>query len=329
MKRSLVMLAGEFDPLKFKVAGAFLSEKLDGVRCLWLPSTRYKKFKTIPFANTARDDRDYECSGLWTRRGKIIVAPNWFLDQLPLDVPLDGELFAESAGYQGTVSAVRKLEPVDPEWKNIRYSLFDIPSYRQFYLAGQIREGGRAGEPAYEVKFGWDWGSEFRTSPYYEPKRFNEVQTVLGKIENENVGRLPQLQLPHSTDAALEVVYSQLAQVVARKGEGVMLRQPHSVWTPNRSPDLVKVKPLDDDEGTVVGFVPGNGRWEGMVGSLSVEWKGKRFDCGGLTERERVLDSNGQSKHFPPGTLVTFSYNGLTNDGIPRFPRYFRKREVE
>jgi DNA ligase-1 len=354
-KRSLVMLADTYDPLKFKPNGSYVSEKLDGIRALWLPFTAGHAFKTIPWANTARDDRDYVCSGLWTRRGKPIMAPPWWVESLPMDIPLDGELFIGRNLFQDTMSVVRKLDPIHEEWERIKYHVFDIPSYSQFFTTGQIREGGRAGDPAYEVFFKISWAAMFRevaTSKFWPVRRFSDNYSLLLKLHQESKDStwvpVKQSVLPATHDAAENGINELLSVVTDMKGEGLMLRRPHSIWEPKRSPDLVKVKPLLDDEAMVIGYTYGKGKFRGMVGALRVRWNPVNsqgpviFDLSGLTEREReLLNSNQESiameregeyteesvsRHFPIGSVVTFQYNDVTKDGLPRFARYYRKR---
>lgn len=55
-------------------------------------------------------------------------------------------------------------------------------------------------------------------------------------------------------------------RVVALGGEGLMLRQPESEYAAGRSPTLLKVKPLDDAEATVIAHLPGKGKFAGKLG---------------------------------------------------------------
>ena len=100
MSKISVLLANKWmgnDP-----SGYWMSEKLDGVRAYW-DGTR-----------------------LLTRNGNVIHAPKWFLSSLP-KIALDGELFAGRGAFQTTVSVVRKQQPVDSEWRTVRYEVFDAP----------------------------------------------------------------------------------------------------------------------------------------------------------------------------------------------------------
>jgi DNA ligase-1 len=95
-----------------------------------------------------------------------------------------------------------------------------------------------------------------------------------------------------------------------------MLRESGSFYEGNRSCTLLKVKSFLDNEAVIVGHEPGKGRHKGRLGALVLEWNGKRFNAGtGLSDAER---------NNPPaiGQKVTFAYQELSTDGIPRFPVY-------
>jgi DNA ligase-1 len=107
-----------------------------------------------------------------------------------------------------------------------------------------------------------------------------------------------------------------LAEVEKIGGEGIMLRESGSFYEGNRSCTLLKVKSFLDDEAIIVGHEPGKGRHKGRLGALVLEWNQKRFNAGtGLSDAER---------NNPPviGQKVTFAYQELSTDGIPRFPVY-------
>ena len=115
---------------------------------------------------------------------------------------------------------------------------------------------------------------------------------------------------------------ARLAAVLDAGGEGLMLHHGDALYLPGRNPGLVKLKPHDDAEARVIAHLPGRGKYAGMVGALLVERAdGARFRLGsGLSDAER---------REPPavGDLVTYRHNGVTVNGLPRFPRYLRLRE--
>lgn len=86
------------DPRRYLV-----SEKLDGVRALWDGTT------------------------LRFRSGRVVAAPAWFLAALP-KTPLDGELWTGRRRFDALSGAVRRTEPVDAEWRLIRFHVFELPA---------------------------------------------------------------------------------------------------------------------------------------------------------------------------------------------------------
>ena len=110
-------------------------------------------------------------------------------------------------------------------------------------------------------------------------------------------------------------------RIVRLGGEGLMLRQPESAYEPGRSPTLLKVKPYDDAEATIIAHEPGKGKFAGKLGALRVRTDdGREFSIGsGLTEADRESPP-------PVGTVITYRFHGLTAKGLPRFPSYLRVR---
>ncbi|CAM5225563.1 ATP-dependent DNA ligase [Alishewanella longhuensis] len=102
-----------------------------------------------------------------------------------------------------------------------------------------------------------------------------------------------------------------------------MLHHQDARYKTGRSADLLKLKSYQDTEAIVIGYRPGKGKYQGRVGALIVRTpEGKEFAIGsGLTD---VL------RQTPPeiGTVITYRYNGYTNNGIPRFARFLRVRET-
>ncbi|MGH8503238.1 MAG: DNA ligase [Gammaproteobacteria bacterium] len=114
---------------------------------------------------------------------------------------------------------------------------------------------------------------------------------------------------------------ARLEAVVTAGGEGLILHHRKARHRAGRSDDLLKYKPYDDAEARVIGHTLGQGKYDGMLGALIVERPdGLRFRLGtGFTDGERAN---------PPaiGSWVTYRFNGLTPDGVPRFARFLRVR---
>lgn len=101
--------------------------------------------------------------------------------------------------------------------------------------------------------------------------------------------------------------------VVAHGGEGIVVRDAQGC--------CYKRKPVQDDDGQVVGYTQGKGRYSGTIGGLVLKLR---------SGRELRLSSglNRKIRQQPPaiGAIVQFAYSGLTSSGLPRFPRMLHER---
>jgi DNA ligase-1 len=124
----------------------------------------------------------------------------------------------------------------------------------------------------------------------------------------------------HSQCKSVDHLRNYLKEIESYKGEGVMLRQPESMYVAGRSSTLLKVKTFHDMEAKVIGHEKGLGKHKNRLGALQVELtNGIKFSVGtGFSDAER---------EDPPkiGSIITFRYQELSNDGVPRFPSYIRE----
>lgn len=248
------MLAQKYND-RLDPTGMWFSEKLDGVRAMYINGKFY------------------------SRNGHQFAVPRWFVDAMPANVELDGELYTKRGDFQHIMSIVSKRRPVDAEWRSIKYMVFDIPrtdipfEQRCLKLTQIVRQN---------------------SSPYLE------------LVVNERVKSRRHLDMVHR-------------QIIAKGGEGVMLRVPRSYYQSTRSRDLLKVKKDMDDEAVVLGHLPGSGRNASRMGKLVVKWKHSKdtFHVGtGFTDRQR----DSYKRLFPRGTVIKIKFNGFTGRNKPRFP---------
>jgi DNA ligase 1 len=132
----------------------------------------------------------------------------------------------------------------------------------------------------------------------------------------------PQLAaVEQFTLATPQALMQRLEAVVRAGGEGLMLHRADAPYTTGRSDLLLKLKPQQDAEAVVVAHWPGKGKHLGRVGALQVRTpQGVEFALGsGLTDEQR---------QNPPkvGQVVTFTYRGMTSQGVPRFATFLRLR---
>jgi len=126
------------------------------------------------------------------------------------------------------------------------------------------------------------------------------------------------------------------------------IRAPDVHWTPRRTTSLLKYKPFNDSEAVIVGFVAGKegkqGNVLGKIGALRVRWREVQFEIGsGMTMAERELADDARDyatahfgevlpdwcdgRHLKRGQTVTFKYRELSDDGVPKEARFWRRRE--
>lgn len=113
-----------------------------------------------------------------------------------------------------------------------------------------------------------------------------------------------------------------LKSVEEKGGEGIVVRDGSLSYYTGRDNNSLKVKSYTDEECEVVGYNDGQGKYQGMVGSLSC-----KMDNMKVIKIGSGLNDN-QRKHPPIiGTMITFKYYGLTSKGNPRFPVFLRVRD--
>ncbi|BGP42545.1 hypothetical protein JCM10449v2_006557 [Rhodotorula kratochvilovae] len=236
-------------------------------------------------------------STLWSRVGNPFAAPPSFTSKLPKGHQLDGELFIGRDRFDETSGIVRSMQ--SPRWDEIRYMVFDIPS-----LASQ----------PFELRL----SALTELFPRADPATSTSESAAELNPREEGVVRVVE----HEMCEGWEHLERRLGEVRAQGGEGLMLRQPGSTYVHKRSTSLLKVKTFYDAEARVVGYEPGKGKYEGLLGALQcVMQDGKTaFSVGsGLTDARRA---------DPPaiGSIVTYRFQELTKAGVPRFPTFVGER---
>ena len=173
--------------------------------------------------------------------------------------------------------SVVRRQDKNEQWKNVRYLVFDAPA-----------QGGRFED---RLDFLKDGAAVWKNG--YLQIHPQELCRDVAQLREE------------------------LRRIESLGGEGLMLREPGSLYVAGRSATLLKVKTFHDAEATVIGHEPGRGKHSGRLGAVVATLpNGKQFSVGtGFSDRER--------ENPPPiGSLIQFRYQELSDGGIPRFPSY-------
>lgn len=202
-----------------------VSEKLDGVRAFW------------------------DGQSLRFRSGLAIAAPDWFTAGLP-KTPLDGELWLGRGRFDELSGTVRKKLPVEAEWRQLRYMIFDLPG-----ATGSFAE------------------------------RAQRIKTLLTEAHQPWLQAVAQTQSPQAAG-----LRAWLKQTVQDGGEGLVLHRANARWSPGRSDALFKLKPMPDEEARVLAHLPGKGRHAGRMGALLLALPdGQQFALGtGFSDAQRA-----------------------------------------
>jgi DNA polymerase/3'-5' exonuclease PolX len=312
MTKIPVMLAKEYqkgmsgnkkDASEFKdpPIGWYQSEKFDGYRALF----KY-------------DEDGKGC--FYSRAGKIFRCPKWFLDSLPPynilgDNILDGELWAGRDNFQ-MMGTVRKKEPIDEEWMDIQYQVYDVVTSCETLFKDRIKIMKKI---ISFTKNRWWILKKDGTIPY----PMNNVDCPVHMTKQTKVTSYKQMDRYYK-------------EIIKEGGEGIMLKHPLTSYIDGRNSYLLKYKPSFDREAIITGYKEGNGKYKGMLGGLICKPlinhdtymtidkdEDHVFTLSGMDDAIR----KNYKKTHPLGTIISFECSGYTEKGVPRFGRYIRSRD--
>lgn len=285
------MLAISFDEKKIRFP-CLCQPKYDGVRC------------TI--------SEDSEGIHIISRKGKPYKIPHleeWANEHRDL-LPLDGELYNhKELTFQEIVSAVKRISEITPK---IRYVVYDKP-----------------------VK-----DEEFS-------KRWNQLLIsgipTMGDIDLHNKRNLDKRPIPtvYLSDFAycknMDDVWKCHEKWVSQGYEGAIIRNYDGLYEFGfRSNNLIKLKTFDDAEFEIADVVEATGRDAGTA-VFVLYLHGHEGE--GITEENTFKAKPQGSRELRKeyfentdkiiGKLVTVQYQGLSDDGKPRFPSAITIRDYE
>jgi hypothetical protein len=350
LKREFLQLADHYKTDKSNVAGWFISEKLDGTRCFWDGGvSRGVPTEEVPWASiidpkTGKRKAKIKpvATGLWSRYGNPIIAPDEFLNLLPC-CPLDGELWAGRGNFQLCRSICGGDTP-DPRFmEHIVYAVYSSPPLASIFATGEIANANMVCSIDYIACEHWlnqrlSAKSEKNAAVpvprhclrddyrYLPPDRpfSEEVRFLAENLDNGPESKCylhQQTKLIDIPEEAAGQVEAFLQKVLDRGGEGVVIRNPDALWTPKRHKGILKYKPYQDCEVSVTGFTSGRetdkgSKHLGRIGALITDYKGKRLEISGLTDIER---------EFASGEMGVFA---SANPGVD-MPTWFQGRRFK
>jgi DNA ligase-1 len=224
---------------------------------------------------------------MWSRAGKVFT----FLHELAAELQetlsegdyVDGELYVHGWSMQRVARAVKKRRdaPGNDDTTKLEYHIYDRP--------------------------GLTTGLE---------DRFNNDKTMAKILEADGLCKI----CPTYFVGSPEDLGNFEAGFIREGYEGAMIRNRNGIYKwKHRSIDLQKVKRFEDDEFIIVGGEEGVGRATGQVKFLCETADGKEFGVRPVGENS-VRENMWEKLDQLIGCHLTVKYQGLTDDGIPRFP---------
>lgn len=207
----------------------YVSEKLDGIRGYW------------------------DGKQLLTRQGNIIKSPTWFTQHWP-PLPIDGELWIGRGKFQSALSCTSKHKPEEEPhkscWSNLRFMMFDLPSY-----------------------------------PGTFEQRVIQMRSLISQHPSTYLAMIKQVQLKNN-----KALDDKMNLIISAQGEGLMLHLASAHYKVGRNSALMKLKRHQDAEATIIGHTEGKGKYLGKLGALEVETaQGITFKIGsGLSDEQRA-----------------------------------------
>ena len=230
---------------------------------------------------------------LWSRKGKMLDVPTEIKEELGKILQegecTDGELYRHGWGFQRIASAIKKR---GTDTSGLHYYIYDNPVLN---LSFKERFMSRWCDAAT-----WEMAS---------------VENPLSVPETERIKIVPTIQV--LTKDALGLMESRCIEVGF---EGLMVRNLSGLYQfKNRSYDLQKVKQFEDAEYEIIGGKEGQGRESGMAIFKCKTDSGIEFDVRPKgTMEERAMMWKNLASYI--GKPLTVKFQGLTDDGRPRFP---------
>ena len=147
-------------------------------------------------------------------------------------------------------------------------------------------------------------------------KRLEKINSWLNKNPNKSIKIIPQKICKNESE-----LDDYLNELINKKAEGIMLKNPNLEYFNGRNENILKVKKFYDEEGLIIDL---NYSKEGKFKSLKLKLEnGIIFNLGGGF-------SDIQRKNPPQiGDIVTFKYYDLTKNNKPKFASFLRVRKKE
>lgn len=286
-----LMLAQDDEDEINKWENIICEEKYDGVRIIAFISGKEVKFFTRAFNEIPNHYLEKIANECLTLLESSGLKGNWFLD---------GELTdLNRKTVSGKVNQMLKGKPKDSIGDDLIFNVFDL-------------------EDAETLKIGKG------VIP------FKDRRASLEAIFNSN--KTSSVIMAESFLATeKELIYDYYKSVVAKGGEGVILKNPHHVYECKRSKNWIKLKEVNECDLIIKGWYPGEGKREGFIGGFICEDLSGSIKVkigSGFTDEDLKELSENPDSHV--NKICSVQYNVIISDKNDRWslflPRFIEMR---
>ncbi|CCI88402.2 DNA ligase [Yersinia phage phiR8-01] len=136
--------------------------------------------------------------------------------------------------------------------------------------------------------------------------------------------RFPSLRIPETWRCSTVVqTYETYDQLVNQGYEGLMVKRQNFEYIYGRTVAWMKMKPEDERDGEITGYVEGKGEFEGLIGSIEIRFvDGSTTSVSGMSYALRVAISADREGYI--GRIVEVRFMQRDSQGGYRHPKFYR-----
>lgn len=134
----------------------------------------------------------------------------------------------------------------------------------------------------------------------------------------------PAISTPYSYEVSDPSRVYTLYEAYLEKGhEGAMVKRVNHMYRNGRSTDWMKMKPRSEVDCLVTGYIPGKGKYDGLVGALkAVDADGQELAFSGFSDADRADITTYIDQYV--GRIAEVRYMQRDSQGGYRHPRFYR-----
>lgn len=199
---------------------------------------------------------------------------------------LDGELLISRRSRDASADFLKTMSITNTKGDKtgIKYHIFDVERSREAFLN------------------------------HFSINMYNERRMTLNRLKmalkgRKNVTVVPELY----TGSDMSEIHRIFDDIITRGGEGVVLNRNSAMYHFGRGNDMLKIKQQCDNDGKIVGFKRGLGRFSDSLGALEVTYKDTVITLGtGFTDADRQYIWDNQDSLL--GSIATYKFTSETHD---------------